>query len=119
MKSRNAASSSTTKMRGMGRTPDPLMMQINEGARKSVARFGPRTSEAQFSRTGEFANPGPIGPNADRSGSVWVRGPLLVSAGAGGDTRPYGVEPISRGVGGAHGAAGRHTDRLPEHASSG
>src|SRR5260370_25105360 len=99
MKSRNAASSSTTKMRGMGRTPDPLMMQINEGARKSVARFGPRTSEAQFSRTGEFANPGPIGPNADRSGSVWVRGPLLVSAGAGGDTRPSVVAPISRGVG--------------------
>src|SRR5713226_9431577 len=83
-------------MRGMGRTPDPLMMQINEGARKSVARFGARTSEAQFSRTGEFANPGPIGPNADCSGSVWVRGPLLVSAGAGGDTRPYGVEPITR-----------------------
>src|SRR5216683_563520 len=28
----------------------------------------PARKEAQFSRTGEFANPVPIGPNADRSG---------------------------------------------------
>src|SRR5712691_6560530 len=81
MKSRNAASSSTTKIRGMGQTPAPLMMQINEGARKLAARFSPRTSEAQFSGTGEFANPVPIWShlrlNTDRGGSVEA---LLASA---------------------------------------